>query len=93
MPIGGWHADASGHRRRAGSGRFREVHEAYEVLSDAMAPRETGSLGNNASKNGVGKTTADKSEADRPSQSTLTPTDLAPSWRGPPARKDGKHAA
>ena len=29
---------------------------------------------------------------DRASQSTLTPADLAPAWRGPPARKD-KHAA
>jgi Family of unknown function (DUF5330) len=36
---------------------------------------------------------AEKSVAERPSQSTLTPADLTPAWRGPPARKDAKHAA
>ena len=29
----------------------------------------------------------------RASQNTLTPSDLAPTWRGPQARKDAKHSA
>jgi len=85
--VGSQVASAIGYRAQAGAKML------YEVLSDAMAPRETGSVGNNVSKNGAGKTTAEKSAADHPSQSTLTPADLAPAWRGPPAHKDGKHAA
>jgi hypothetical protein len=54
-----------------------------------MAPRETGTVGGSVAKTVAGKSTADKSA----SQNTLTPTDLVPAWRGPPARKDGKHPA
>ena len=84
--VGSQVASAIGYRAQAGAKML------YEVLSDAMAPRETGSVGN-VSKNSAGKTTAEKSAADHPSQSTLTPADIAPAWRGPPAHKDGKHAA
>jgi hypothetical protein len=84
--IGSQMASSLGYRAQAGAKIL------YEALSEAMAPRETGSVGNNASKNASGKT-AEKSAAERASQSTLTPTDLAPAWRGPPAHKDGKHAA
>jgi len=61
--------------------------------TEAMAPRETGAVGGSLTKSLAGKSTTEKSAAERPSQSTLTPADLAPAWRGPPARKDGKRAA
>ena len=85
--VGSQVASAIGYRAQAGAKIL------YEALSEAMAPRETGSVGTSVSKNTVGKSAAEKSAAEHPSQSTLTPTDLAPAWRGPPARKDGKHAA
>ena len=83
-------ASAIGYRAQAGAKIL------YEALSEAMAPRETGSVGTvgtSVSKNTVGKSVVEKSAAEHPSQSTLTPADMAPAWRGPPARKDGKHAA
>jgi Family of unknown function (DUF5330) len=85
--VGSQVASAIGYRAQAGAKIL------YEALSEAMAPRETGSVGNNVSKNTAGKPAAEKSAAEHPSQSTLTPADIAPAWRGPPARKDGKHAA
>jgi hypothetical protein len=44
-------------------------------------------------KPSIDKTAFDRSATDRRSQNTLTPADLAPVWRGPAPRKDGKHAA
>ena len=85
--VGSQVAAAIGYRAQAGAKIL------YEALSEAMAPRETGSVGTSVSKNTVGKSAAEKSAAEHPSQSTLTPADMAPAWRGPPARKDGKHAA
>jgi Family of unknown function (DUF5330) len=85
--VGSQVASAIGYRAQAGAKIL------YEALSEAMALRETGSVGNNVSKNTAGKPAAEKSAAEHPSQSTLTPADIAPAWRGPPARKDGKHAA
>lgn len=85
--VGSQVASAIGYRAQAGAKIL------YEALSEAMAPRETGSVGTGVSKNTVGKSAAEKSAAEHPSQSTLTPADMAPAWRGPPARKDGKHAA
>ena len=85
--VGSQVASAIGYRAQAGAKIL------YEALSEAMAPRETGSVGTNVSKNTVGESAAEKSAAEHPSQSTLTPADMAPAWRGPPARKDGKHAA
>ena len=83
-------ASAIGYRAQAGAKIL------YEALSEAMAPRETGSVGTvgtSVSKNAAGKSAAEKTAAQHPSQSPLTPADIAPAWRGPPARKDGKHAA
>ena len=83
-------ASAIGYRAQAGAKIL------YEALSEAMAPRETGSVGTvgtSVSKNAAGKSAAEKTAAEHPSQSTLKPADIAPVWRGPPARKDGKHAA
>jgi hypothetical protein len=85
--VGSQVASAIGYRAQAGAKIL------YEALSEAMAPRETGSGGTSVSKNAVGKSVVEKSAAEHPSQSTLTPADIAPAWRGPPARKDGKHAA
>jgi Family of unknown function (DUF5330) len=85
--VGSQVASAIGYRAQAGAKIL------YEALSEAMAPRETGSVGTSVSKNTVGKSAAEKSAAEHPSQGTLTPADIAPAWRGPPARKDGKYAA
>jgi hypothetical protein len=88
--VGSQVASAIGYRAQAGAKIL------YEALSEAMAPRETGSVGTvgtSVSKNAAGKSAAEKTAAEHPSQSTLTPADIAPAWRGPPARKDGKHAA
>jgi hypothetical protein len=85
--VGSQVASAIGYRAQAGAKIL------YEALSEAMAPRETGSGGTSVSKNTVGTSVVEKSAAEHPSQSTLTPADIAPAWRGPPARKDGKHAA
>jgi hypothetical protein len=71
----------------------------YDVLSETLAPRETGSLPALAgARGGALKTAWDKAAAQKASQNTLTAADLAPNWRGPPPRKDnprrdGKHAA
>jgi len=85
--VGSQVASAIGYRAQAGAKIL------YEALSEAMAPRETGSVGTSVSKNTLSKSATEKSAAEHPSQSTLTPADMAPAWRGPPARKDGKHAA
>ena len=52
----------------------------YEFLNDRV-PNETASLG--------GKPTG----AAQRSQHTLTPDDLAPAWRGPEPRRDGRRPA
>src|SRR5271169_2922280 len=84
--VGSQVATAIGFRAQAGAKML------YEALSEAMAPRETGSLAGGAPRRvGNTKTALDKSAAERTSQSTLTPTDLAPAWRGPAPHKDGKH--
>jgi hypothetical protein len=85
--VGSQMASAIGYRAQAGAKML------YEALSEAMAPHETGSIGNNVARGAGGKGIAEKPATDRASQNTLTPADLVPAWRGPPARKDGKHAA
>jgi hypothetical protein len=64
----------------------------YEFLTEALAPKETGSVARGGIP-GSGKSAADKSVADKASQNTLTPADLTPAWRGPAPRKDAKHSA
>ena len=56
----------------------------YEFLSEKLASRDASAISNTA-----GKT----DNAARASQNTLTPADLAPSWRGPSRSKDAKHSA
>jgi hypothetical protein len=82
--VGAQVATAIGYRAQAGAKML------YEALSEAMAPRDTGSVASGAPRPAVSKAA---SVAERPSQSTLTPADLAPAWRGPPAHKDAKHSA
>jgi Family of unknown function (DUF5330) len=86
--VGSQVATAIGYKAQAGAKML------YEVLSEAMAPRETGTVPSTPSRRGAGaKAVSERTTVERTSQSTLTPADLAPSWRGPPPRKDGKHPA
>jgi len=86
--VGSQMATAIGYRAQAGAKML------YDALNEAMTPRETGSLTNATAQHAAnGKAALDKSAADRGSQSTLNKADLAPAWRGPVTRKDGKHAA
>ena len=62
-----------GYRAQAGAKML------YDVLTDALAPQETGTVRSDAAKQ--------PAENPASSQGTLTPADLAPAWRGPPARK------
>jgi hypothetical protein len=81
-------ASTIGYRAQAGAKIL------YDLISEAMAPRETGSTGSVGSTiaAGVGsKPLAEKSTIERASQNTLTPTDLVSPWRGPSAHKDNKH--
>jgi hypothetical protein len=75
--VGSQVATTLGYRAQAGAKML------YDVLSEALAPQES-----TATKQPV-----EKSAIERASQSTLTPADLAPAWRGPPTRRDSKHAA
>jgi hypothetical protein len=82
--IGSQVATAIGYRAQAGAKML------YDALSEAMAPRETGSLANNAPRHASdAKAVQDKSAG----QTTLTPADLTPAWRGPAPRKESKHSA
>jgi hypothetical protein len=73
--VGSHVATELGYKAQAGAKML------YDFLTEALAPRETGSLASG------------KASADKASQNTLTPADLAPAWRGPAPRKDPKHSA
>jgi Family of unknown function (DUF5330) len=81
--VGSQVATAIGYKAQAGAKML------YDLLTEALAPRETGSVGN-GSRSAL-KTLPDKA-AGNTSQNTLTPPDLAPAWRGPSPRKDGRHS-
>jgi uncharacterized protein DUF5330 len=86
--VGSQVAVAIGYRAQAGAKML------YDFLTEALAPKETGALPHGAAPRGnVAKVEPVKSATDRASQNTLTPTDLAPAWRGPQPPKDTKHAA
>jgi hypothetical protein len=83
----GWQmATALGYKAQAGAKML------YDVLSEALAPHETGSVASGASHGIVAKAPSEKSAVEPTSQNTLTRADLAPAWRGPP-RRDGKPSA
>ena len=85
--VGSQVATAIGYKAQAGAKML------YEVLTEALAPRDTGSLASGTGRrDGGAKSVLEKSSSERASQNTLTPADLAPAWRGPP-RKDGKRSA
>jgi len=86
--VGSQVATAIGYKAQAGAKML------YDFLSEALAPRETGSLTNGTPRSGRSvKATSEKSPAERTSQNTLNPADLTPAWRGPASRKDGKPSA
>jgi hypothetical protein len=86
--VGSQVATAIGYKAQAGAKML------YDFLSEALAPRETGSLTNGTPRGGSSaKPTPEKSPPERTSQNTLTPADLAPAWRGPAPRKDSKPSA
>ena len=78
--VGSHMATAIGYKAQAGAKML------YDVLTEALAPHDTGAIPRSTSNGG------DAKSAQRASQSTLTPADLAPAWRGP-QRKDAKRAA
>ena len=84
--VGSHVATTLGYKAQAGAKML------YDFLTEALAPKETGSLAG-AGLSRSGKSAMDKSTADKASQNTLTPADLAPAWRGPTPRKDAKRSA
>src|SRR4029077_7647547 len=78
--IGSHVASQLGSRAQAG------VRMLYEFVTDNLKRKD----GDNASRDG--KPAADRALADKDSQNTLTPTDLATPWRGRAPRKDARHA-
>lgn len=80
--VGTQIATAIGYRAQAGAKML------YDLLIEALASREAGSHGTDAAKSNPGRPAME-----RASQNTLTPADLSPAWRGPPARKDNKPSA
>ena len=79
--IGSQAAVAIGHRAQAGAKML------YEFLNDQLGPAETGAV--MATGNGAPMPVP----ALRPSQHTLTPTDLAPTWRGPQPQRGNDRPA
>jgi Family of unknown function (DUF5330) len=80
--VGSQLATTLGYRAQAGAKIL------YDFLTDAMAPRETGSLADDSDKSPLAN-----SSPQQASQSTLTPADLSPPWRGPAVRKQAGHSA
>ena len=81
-------ATAIGHRAQANAKML------YDFLNEALAARETGSLASGTPRTGgSAKATAEPPSPEQVSQSTLTRSDLAPAWRGPALRRDGKPSA
>jgi len=85
--VGAQVATVIGYKAQAGA------KVVYDFLSEALAPHETGSLASGTRGGGGNKVTAEQSSPERASQSTLTPSDLAPAWQGPAPRRDGKPPA
>lgn len=80
--VGSHVASQLGSRAQAGARML------YEFVTETLKRKEDGS--DNAGRES--KSTADRAVADKDSQNTLTPADLAAPWRGPAPRKDTRHA-
>ena len=79
--VGSHVASQLGSRAQAGARML------YEFVTDRLK-RKDGS----DSADRDGKPNADRAVADKDSQDTLTPADLAAPWRGPAPHKDSRHA-
>lgn len=75
--VGSQAAVAIGHRAQAGAKML------YQYLNEHLGSHEAGTPVKAALGEAVPLPTA------RPSQHTLSPSDLAPAWRTPQSRKDG----
>jgi hypothetical protein len=75
--VGAQAAQTLGQRAQAGAKML------YEFLSERYGPQATGS---------VAASGASSKSAGKPSQYTLTPSDVAPTWHGPPLRKEARNA-
>ena len=78
--VGAHVASQLGSRAQAGARML------YEFVTDNLKRKD----GDNAGRDG--KPAADRAVADKDSQNTLTPADLAAPWRGAAPRKETRHA-
>jgi hypothetical protein len=78
--VGSHVASQLGSRAQAGARML------YEFVTDTLKRKDSDNAGRD------GKPAADRALADKDSQNTLTPADLAAPWRGPAPRKDARHA-
>ena len=76
--IGSQTAVALGQRAQAGAKML------YEYLNEHFGSNDTGTVANISTGKSVSLPQA------RPSQHTLSPSDMVPSWRGPLPRKDAR---
>jgi hypothetical protein len=80
--VGSELATTIAYRARAGAKML------YDLLTEALAPQETGSVAGNS-----GRSEPTKPSLRQASQNTLTPADRGPAWRGPPPHKAVGHPA
>jgi hypothetical protein len=76
--VGSQVAAALGQRAQAGAKML------YEFLNDHVGPSDTGSVTETASGKAIPIPPA------KPSQHTLTPADLVPTWRGPQPHREAR---
>ena len=65
----------------------------YDFLTEKLAARDAATSRKTGPRGAVAAKAAPDNSAAKASQNTLTPADVALPWRGPVARKDGKHTA
>jgi hypothetical protein len=80
--VGSHVATQLGSRAQAGARML------YEFVTETLKRKEAAA--DNSGRDA--KPAADRAIADKDSQNTLTPADLAAPWRGPALRKDVRHA-
>ena len=80
--VGSHVASQLGSRAQAGARML------YEFVTENLKRKETAA--DNSARDA--KPAADRAIADKDSQNTLTPADLATPWRAPAPRKDARHA-
>ncbi len=88
--VGSHVATELGYKAQAGAKML------YNFLTETLGPKDTGSIAGSGIRSGkavMDRAAMDPGTFNKASQNTLTPADLAPTWRGPAARKDAKHSA